>query len=431
MTGRTNSEDSKKPISILVIGGSYGGIAVLNQLGKLLKEKEAKTETGEQSGTAAPDAAAKVVITLVEPKNGFLNVIGIPRCMVSVDFASTQYVDYESFKNFKFDKVISSDAETAKIVAGSSSDSSKSGNKRYVLQWIQAKVTKLEESYAEYQMEFSSEKEVINFDYAIIASGRDRTYPVAPKARSKKEFADEMQSFVDSFKDKDIISIVGAGAVGIELSSEIKLHFPEKQVNLIHPHGTLPPEPLSDDFKSKVIASLKKARINLSLNTRIASEADGVLTTTDGRQIRSDFTFWTNSKNNNLAFLGDKIRKSYLSPSGNLYVNKFFQLSYNDQTLPNIMSIGDVVELPIIKTAGWAMYMGSLVSQNIIELLSGNEVSKAMIASEDIPKGMLLVGGNADIISQNQGKIEVNNKEFVELYKTYWVDRIVYSYNNA
>lgn len=431
MTGSKTSKDNKKQVNILVIGGSYGGIAVLNQLGKLLKEKETTKDTREQNGSSVADAAVKVVITLVEPKNGFLNVIGIPRCMVSADFASTQYVDYESFKNFKFDRVISSDAESVKLANRSSGDSNKPESKRYTFQWIQAKITKLEESSAEYQLEYSGEKEVIGFDYAIIASGRDRTYPVAPKARSKKEFVNEMQSFIDSFKDKDIISIVGGGAVGIELASEIKLHFPEKQVNLIHPHGTLPPEPLSDDFKSKVIASLENARIKLLLNTRIALEADGVLITTDGRRIRSDFTFWTNSKNNNLAFLGDEIRKVYLSPAGNLYVNKYFQLSYNDQTLPNIMGIGDVVDLPIIKTAGWAMYMGSLVAQNLIELLHGKEFSKAMIASEDIPKGMLLVGGNADIISQNQGAVEVNNKDFVELYKTYWVDRIVYSYNNA
>ena len=62
-----------------------------------------------------------------------------------------------------------------------------------------------------------------------------------------------------------IISIIGGGAVGIELAAEIKLHYPNKVVNLIHPHGTLPPEPILDAFKNKTLQSLKQANINVFL----------------------------------------------------------------------------------------------------------------------------------------------------------------------
>ena len=66
-----------------------------------------------------------------------------------------------------------------------------------------------------------------------------------------------------------IISIIGGGAVGIELAAEIKLHYPNKVVNLIHPSWYLPPEPILDAFKNKTLQSLKQANINVFLNTRI------------------------------------------------------------------------------------------------------------------------------------------------------------------
>ena len=36
----------------------------------------------------------------------------------------------------------------------------------------------------------------------------------------------------------DIVSVIGAGAVGIEIAGDIKTEFPNKTVNLIHPHET-------------------------------------------------------------------------------------------------------------------------------------------------------------------------------------------------
>lgn len=36
-----------------------------------------------------------------------------------------------------------------------------------------------------------------------------------------------------------------------------------------------------------------------------------------------------------------------------------------------------------------------------------------------MPRGILLVGGNGDVISSNNGIVELNNPEYVEAYKDY------------
>ena len=71
---------------------------------------------------------------------------------------------------------------------------------------------------------------------------------------------------------------------------------------MIHPHGTLPPEPILDAFKNKTLQSLKQANINVFLNTRIDTSKTSLnngetsnLKTTDGKTIESNLNIWATS----------------------------------------------------------------------------------------------------------------------------------------
>ncbi|KSA00688.1 uncharacterized protein AC631_03563 [Debaryomyces fabryi] len=112
-----------------------------------------------------------------------------------------------------------------------------------------------------------------------------------------------MNSFVNAseFKKKveksDKISVIGTGAVGIEIAAEIKHYYPEKTVNLIHLYSLFPTELLYEKFKEYVHSALKDAGINIYLETRIEEElADGNLATVDGRIIESQFNYWSSGK---------------------------------------------------------------------------------------------------------------------------------------
>ena len=69
---------------VVIIGGSYAGLAALNTL-KLLITKN--------SGAIAKS----ISITLIEPKSGFLNILGLPKSIVNKEFASQQYVPFCDF----------------------------------------------------------------------------------------------------------------------------------------------------------------------------------------------------------------------------------------------------------------------------------------------------------------------------------------------
>ncbi|CUM55972.1 uncharacterized protein AC631_05402 [Debaryomyces fabryi] len=393
--------------NILIIGGSYGGLTSLKIIRDILKSKQ--TENKLRGGNE------KLKITMIEPREGFLNLIAIPRTLVDMEFSSTQYFKYTDIGGLGIHRVI--DAAGNIKVTNDKEDK----DDLFEVTCIQGKVLNVGEKEANFTIN-GDESRNIKFDYVILASGRDRNYPVTPAGRTKEEFLKEMKEFYDVISNKDIqtISIIGAGAVGIELSGEIKHFFPNKHVNLIHPHDSFPPEPLSGELKQAVKESLERAQIRIHYDTRIEKELEnGDLLTTFGSVIKSDLNYWSTSKYNNIKIVDKYLRSDFLLPDSTLRVNDMLQLSNGEKTILNFFCIGDIADLPIIKTAGWALFMAAIAGKNIVSNIFGEEMVERLPPTEKMPRGILLVCGNGDVISSNNGIVEVNNPEYVEAYKDY------------
>lgn len=387
--------------NILIIGGSYGGITALKTVRDLLKMKQAQNKlNGDEMFR----------VTMIEPRDGFLNLIAIPRTLVDLSFGKTQYYKYTDIGGLGIHRVID-DQGNVEFTREDKDD-------RFEITTIQGKVLNVDENKATFKI--ANEVRSINFDYVILASGRDRNYPVTPAATSKDAFLQEMKVFYDGIKNVETISIIGAGAVGIELAGEFKHFFPNKKVNLIHPHPTFPPEPLADELKQKAKESLQRANIHLHLNVRIEKELEnGDLVTTTGDTIKSDLNYWSTSKYNNIKIVQQDLRSQFVTADSSLTVNEFLQLSNEEKTIENFFCIGDIAHLPIIKTAGWAIFMAALVSKNIISQIFDEEMKEKFPPPGKLPVGMLLVAGNGDVISANNDSVELNNPEYVEAYKDY------------
>lgn len=393
--------------NILIIGGSYGGLTSVKIIRDLLKSKQTENKLG--------GGDEKFKITMIEPREGFLNLIAIPRTLVDMEFAPSQYFKYTDIGGLGIHRVI--DANGNIKFANNKEDK----DDLFEITCIQGKVLNVGENEANFTIN-GGDKRNIKFDYVILASGRDRNYPVTPAGRTKEEFLKEMKEFYDIISNEDIktISIIGAGAVGIELSGEIKHFFPNKHVNLIHPHDSFPPEPLSGELKEAVKKSLERARIDIHYNTRIEKELEnGDLLTTSGSIIKSDLNYWSTSKYNNIKIVDECLRSDFLLPDSTLRVNDMLQLSNGEKTIQNFFCIGDIADLPIIKTAGWALFMAAIVGKNIVSNFFGEEMVERLPPTEKMPRGILLVCGNGDVISSNNGIVEVNNPEYVEAYKDY------------
>lgn len=397
------------PTNILIVGGSYSGLSALVALKNHLIERQ---------------QSQKISVTLVEPKAGLLNVLGVPRAIVDTDFAKTQFVPFQNLHDIRFDRLLSDD----KYVVGDLGAHVVPGNNAFIdITYVQGSIKSITRTFAEYHLnENTSSIGKIDFDYVVVASGRNRSWPTSPLAYNFKSYMAEMAEFNSNVEKCNSISVVGAGAVGIEIAGDIKTKYPQKVVNLIHPHATFPPEPLTDKFKETIRDSLERANVNIMTGLRVADKADlKTLKFTNGDHLETDFTYWCAAFKNNTGLFNGEFAK-FVSPKNNVYVNECLQLFHPEtqELIENVFCLGDLVEIPIIKSAGWALYMGRQVANNLTSLIFDGHLTEAFPDITQMPRGMVLVAGNGEIVSELTGEVELNHKGYVEEYKDYCIGKI-------
>lgn len=399
-----NKEAVALATNILIIGGLYGGLSALVALKNIFKL------------TPPPN---RISITLIEPKAGLLNILGVPRAIVDPEFAKTQYVPLQNLNDLPFDRLVLDDEYVQKELG---SQVRPDNNKHIEITYIQGRVNELQKDKAIYSLNGGS-LSTITFDYSVIAAGRNRLWPTSPDAYNYESYLHEMTKFNDQAKLVKKIAVVGAGAVGIEIAGDIKTKHPEKEVMLIHPHEKFPPEPLTDAFKDMSRESLERAGVQVKTGLRVKQELENHdLELTNGDIIEADFTYWcTAFKNNTDILVGDLAQ--YVSQANNVHVNDYGQLS-NQSVVENIFCIGDMVEKPIIKSAGWALYMGRQVANNLAGLIFEKRLVEEFPDLTQMPRGMVLVAGNEEIVSELTGEVELNHKGYVEEYKDYCFGKV-------
>lgn len=397
------------PTNILIIGGSYAGLSALVALKNHLTQRA---------------NLHKIHVTILEPKAGLLNVLGIPRSIVDTEFAKTQYIPFQNLHEIYFDRLVSNDNY---VVDNLGQHIFPNNNSHIDITYVQGSAISINESVAEYHLNGDSGNICkIDYDFVVVACGRNRSWPTSPLAYNFESYMNEMEDFNNNVQSCDIITIVGAGAVGIEIAGDIKSKYPEKVVNLIHPHSTFPPEPLTKKFGEAIRDSLERAKVNVMTGLRVKETGDmKKIEFTTGGSINSDFTYWCSSFENNTNIFADAF-EGFISPKNNIYVNDYLQIFHPEkhQLVKNAFCVGDLVEKPIIKSAGWALYMGRQVANNLSSMIFDNRLVEEFPDITQMPRGMVLVAGNGEIVSELMGEVELNNKAYVEEYKDYCIGKI-------
>ncbi|KAI5955221.1 hypothetical protein KGF54_001782 [Candida jiufengensis] len=410
--------------NILVIGGSYAGLSAIRalQLNLTSKLKELK-QTNSQK---------KISITLIEPRNGFLNILGIPKCIVDLKFSETQYIPFNKLDHLRFNHIISNNQ---KFDDSWYVNNLEEWSNFIEINYVQGECTFLDTTIAKYKLNTTTPEQEdpkienligeIEYDFVIMASGRDRNWPTTPKSQTFEIFQNEMSNAYNKISEAETISVIGAGAVGIEIAGDIATKFPQKCINLIHPHDLFPNEPLSVEFKTMVQESIEKCGVNIYLNTRIAKEeSNGNLTTTTDKIINSNLNIWCNSKYNNLQYLSKSLQNQFISSTNQIQTNEYLQLDNSILTIPYFFVLGDLVNFPIIKSAGWAAFFGRQTSNNITSLIFDGIVVEPIPDLSSMPRGMVLVGGNDEIISELAGDVSLNHEGYKKEYLDYCIGKV-------
>ena len=248
------------------------------------------------------------------------------------------------------------------------------------------------------------EASTLEYDYAICCSGLRRDHPTVPQSLNKVKYLAECKEHIDSVRAVDeSIVIIGGGAVGVEMASELKLCHPDKSIKLVHSHSTiLNSEPLPEEFKAKALELLIESGVEPILSERVVdykpdSPKDKGFTVTlkSGKTLRAGKVVWALSHQRPTSTY---LPKEAVNEEGYVSVTKHLSLL---DTVPNAAQhfvAGDMAKWSGIKRCGAAMAMAHIAVVNMHQQMLAAEAgreSKLVEAPEVPPMIALAVGKKA------------------------------------
>ncbi|PGH36457.1 hypothetical protein GX50_00642 [[Emmonsia] crescens] len=398
--GSISSSSTTIPKKVLVIGGSYSGLAAALNLLDLCQGRDCrfdvslKSEAPEASEPAATKEKIPVQITIVDERDGYFHLIGAPLAFASEEYASSTWRKFADIPALRTPAI----------------------------KYIQGSVTRVDcERKISTIKEVGSNNEIVQkYDYLVASSGLRRTSPSTPESLNKEEYLIEIEEHIAKTKIAgDGVVVIGGGAVGIEMASELKVMQPDLKVTLIHSRAKLlSSEPLPDEFCNRALELLHDAGVETIMGSRVTGTSQTqpkgsttpsyTLTLADGRTVKAGYVINAISKYSpTTTYLPSPV----LDKEGYVKVNS--ALSFLDD-VPNAkyhFAAGDITLLPGIKRAGRAMHQGHYVGMNIYQRMLSDRLGTTPKFSEmmDLPPSMALaVGKNAVSYGGPQGVLSGN-----------------------
>jgi len=175
--------------NVVVIGGSYTGIHLAKRLAESLP-------TGFK-------------VVLIERKSHFNHLFNLPRYSVVKGRESTAFIPYDGV------------AKESLIPKG-------------IFERVEGSVTRIGSEEVEIK-----DGEKVPFAYLAVCTGATLPQPATLRSTSKEGCCEELKDIQTKIERAGKIAVVGGGAVGVQISGDIKSFYPEKEVVLVHSRARL------------------------------------------------------------------------------------------------------------------------------------------------------------------------------------------------
>lgn len=255
----------------------------------------------------------------------------------------------------------------------------------------------------------------VPYAYLVIATGRAKSPPANLKHLGKADGIEELKGYQQTIKNAKNIAVVGSGAVGIQLSTDIKdVYKDEKNVDLYCSRDHVLPR-FEPSVAAKAEPIIESLGVNLIRNSRPTVEGNTVILP-DGTKKTYDAVFFCAGelqKRSPFAdYLGDLVKSN-----GHLIVDE------NLKVKDNIYAVGDIHELGP-KMARASFYQGPLVAENIVAQINGQPLQKyvedrfegALHMTLGICRDLLYLEGKEPIVLEHE---PMEDKESYNVWKKF------------
>lgn len=228
----------------------------------------------------------------------------------------------------------------------------------------------------------------IDYEYLVVATGSHNRYPSKLTALDKVGAVDYFLDQQERIKQAQNIIVVGGGAAGMEIASDTKSKYPEKNITLVHSRDRLL-NTFGPLLHTEAMAALNRLGVKVLLNERVVAGMDvedpKEITLKSGTVLQCDTL--VRPRSSPLPFSSDKkcqVRCTGQSPCGDLIqafspksiassgailVEKTLRIT--NAPTPRYFAIGDVIDLQGPKLGRGASTQGMFIADNVVRAIKG------------------------------------------------------------
>ncbi|KAH3440816.1 hypothetical protein KXV60_004838 [Aspergillus fumigatus] len=327
--------------NIIVVGGSYVGRATAQELARVIPETHR--------------------VLLIEPHSHFHHLFAFPRFAIVPGHEHKAFIPYTGI----FSSVPRPSAHAV----------------------VQARVLSVSPQFVTLDRQWQDSKQ-IPYEYLAIATGTRLAEPAGMKSDDKVSSVQYLRNHqADTQRAKSIL-IVGGGAVGVQMATDLREYYPDKDVTLVQSRARVMPlfhEQLHELIKKR----FDELGVRLIVGARASVPPEGFPTNgkpfdvelTNGSKVSTEFVILaTGQRPNNdlLTSLTSSSSGSLINPdNGFIRVRPTLQLQ--DERFSNIFAVGDIADTGAQKAARPGSVQAGVVARNIQALIEGRRAEEEYV----------------------------------------------------
>ncbi|KAH3074111.1 hypothetical protein V6000_001681 [Aspergillus fumigatus] len=359
--------------NIIVVGGSYVGRATAQELARVIPETHR--------------------VLLIEPHSHFHHLFAFPRFAIVPGHEHKAFIPYTGI----FSSVPRPSAHAV----------------------VQARVLSVSPQFVTLDRQWQDSKH-IPYEYLAIATGTRLAEPAGMKSDDKVSSVQYLRNHQADIQRAKSILIVGGGAVGVQMATDLREYYPDKDVTLVQSRARVMPlfhEQLHELIKKR----FDELGVRLIVGARASVPPEGFPTNgkpfdvelTNGSKVSTEFVILaTGQRPNNdlLTSLTSSSSGSLINPdNGFIRVRPTLQLQ--DERFSNIFAVGDIADTGAQKAARPGSVQAGVVARNIQALIEGRRAEEEYVPP---PAAIhLTLGMKSNVIFRNPNTAEGQTEPWI------------------
>jgi NADH dehydrogenase FAD-containing subunit len=246
---------------------------------------------------------------------------------------------------------------------------------------VQARVLHVKPTHIELDREWQGSNQ-ISFDYIVLATGTRLSKPAAMDDDDKLSSVGYLQKHQAGVKRSESILIVGGGAVGVQMATDLKEYYPEKEVTVVQSRARVMPN-FHSALHDLIQRRFDELGVWLITGSRVTIQSDGFpsdgssfdVQLTNGNTESTQFVILATGQTPNNQLLADLDKphpegESIVNPD-NGFIRIRPTMQFLDEKYPNLFAVGDIADTGAQKAARPGSAQAAVVAKNIQALIEG------------------------------------------------------------